>query len=467
MFAKIKLLDILKSNLDHMFDHGGKCMNDYKLLASSVCTKELLKEKVNVKISLPNGYYQQLAKNILTRDEEFNSIYIYVDESTYIDGLNDSNCFLTGFYLLPGSIKEKTFANYCHEIYKDIEPRIEVKSFNSSDAQNQEALKLGREFFNECSNQLISPGFFLMSNKGGDKLNTVTRLENYLVPIYHHLMSEISTGRLTVQKPINIKIIIDARDDLKQETDFAVAARYLMNIWMKKFKEQGYDFNLTLTTADSKKNMGIQIADMFVGAYRKDLMYGTTSPKSQLLDFKFEKYDASVIPEEDDDFLKLFGLLQLVSIEKMKKANSKVQKPQPVSYPATMTNIPSFLETQNNNVEKAALGENESLDNIGQTDILRMLIETIELVKESSIARARKQNINNFIFMQLCLDLKNFMPSNAQINLINMIGTKAVSFKENCEKVIANLKNIPIINDGLKERLKQVFDQMIAAILVN
>lgn len=69
--------------------------------------------------------------------------------------------------------------------------------------------------------------------------------------------------------------------------------------------------------------------------------------------------------------------------------------------------------------------------------------------------------------MQLCLDLKNFMPSNTQINLINMIGTKAASFKENCEKVIANLKNIPIVNDGLKERLKQVFDQMIAAILVN
>lgn len=313
---------------------------------------------------------------------------------------------------------------------------------------------------------MFKPAFFVMSNKGGDKLNLVTKLENYIVPIYHHLMKEISMGDPSAQAPINVKIIIDDRTDLHEETDFAVAAQYLMNIWKKKFKMHGFDFQLFLTTVDSKKNMEIQIADMFVGAYRKDLMYGATSPKTKLLDFEFEKYDASLIPEEDDDFLKLFGLLQLVSIDKMKKANSKSQKTKTQQEPMIESNVSAFLN-EKSSIEEQAVTQNNSFDSNAQSDILKMLIETIDLVKESNIAKSRKQSINNIILTQLCIDLKKILPNSSQIKVINFIGSKAANFKENCEKVIENLKKISVINESMKDKLKLNFDQIISAILAN
>ena len=468
MFAKFENLAILKSILDHMFDCGGKCMNDYKQLAIGTCAKELLKENKSVKVKFSNMFYQNVAKNFLTKAEEFNTIYIYIDESTYVDVLiREPNCFLTGFYVLPGSIKEKTFSNYRQTIYEKIAPGVEVKSFNCSDDLNRKALKLGQKYFDECSGRLFKLAFFVMSNKGGDKLNMVTKLENYIVPIYHHLMKEISMGDTSTQTPINVKIIIDDRNDLQDGTDFAVAAQYLMNIWKKKFKQQGYDFKLSLTTVDSKKSMGIQIADMFVGAYRKDLMYGSTSPKTKLLDFSFEKYDASVIPEEDDDFLKLFGLLQLVSIDKMKKANIKLQKTESPKVAITESSISSLLKEKMSGEEKEVVVENNSFNNIDQTNILKILIETIDLVKESNIQKARKQSINNMIFTRLCLDLKNDLPNGSQIKNISVIGPKAAGFKDNCEKVIENLSKISVVNENMNERLKLYFDQIISAILSN
>ena len=72
-------------------------------------------------------------------------------------------------------------------------------------------------------------------------------------------------------------------------------------------------------TCDSKKELGIQMADMLVGAYRKQEKHGVNDENSSIIPFKVTSMIDTLDFQDQDTFLKLYGLVSLTMKSPTKK----------------------------------------------------------------------------------------------------------------------------------------------------
>ena len=236
---------------------------------------------------------------------------VYVDESYW--GLDFNNHMVTSFYAIDDKKKKALYQKYTEQIISR-NPDIEIKSSLVSDWLNTEAIKASKGFkaiygFCESNHATIAN-----ASAVHDALALAYLIETYLFPIEHILLD--LKERVVLPK-LQVKIYIDQRTALAPSSDFAIMAPYFLAYLENKYSDKNLQIELSWRMLDSAHSIGIQIADMLCGAYRKQKTYSLTEPDVKMLPITYFKQVCPNNYHYDHELMAIYGMLAIYNQAKI------------------------------------------------------------------------------------------------------------------------------------------------------
>lgn len=240
-------------------------------------------------------------------EDNLTSWEIFVDE-TYLSKINEKNTssIATGYYCIPTKRKTEVYKKYKKTVYAKRQD-IEIKSTFISDQMNIKALQASRGVGALYLIQQSTLGYVADECLDTDVAKKAILLTNYLAPI-EKLVKKIRT-KVTTPK-LQINICLDEKQQF-QDDNFKCWANYLMNNLSKKLSTEKLSISIVVTIGISANSIGIQIADMLCGGFRKDYLYSSIEDHSPLIPFKYillNRFDSAF---EDSNFLITYALISL------------------------------------------------------------------------------------------------------------------------------------------------------------
>ena len=254
---------------------------------------------------------QALKTQLPTQPATKASWSVYVDESYW--GPDFHNRMVTSFYAIDDEKQKALHQKYTERIISR-NPDIEIKSSRVSDRLNIEAVKASKGFkaiygFCESNHEAIAN-----DNSVPDTLALAYLIETYLFPV-EYILRELKE-RVTLPK-LQVKIYIDSRPNLKPSSDFSLMAPYFLTYLENKYSDQNLQIELSWRTLDSAQSIGVQVADMLCGAYRKQKTYELVEPTVNMLPITYFK---KVCPDDyhyDQELMAIYGLLAIYNQTKI------------------------------------------------------------------------------------------------------------------------------------------------------
>lgn len=240
---------------------------------------------------------------------------VYVDE-TYLE---PDHRIITAFWAINKSKEEKVFAKYRNIVYS-VERKLEAKSTRISDAFHVQALKSIKGYRSKCVISDFNLAEFTKTEEPNKFLKTAIGIYAYLMPI-QAILKQIK--QVTKAQNIHVQIIIDNLTNFQPGSQFALYSRYFLNRIENEMNSNKLNFKLEWTMDDSEERLGIQIADLICGAYRKEIMYRKFQPDIELIPFKYLKFNSDKSLFQNKDFLQIYALLQLIPEPKPVKKEIK------------------------------------------------------------------------------------------------------------------------------------------------
>lgn len=340
---------------------------------------------------------------------------IYIDESFL------KNVIITSFFGIPEKKENIIFEKYNELMYSNTK-ETEIKSSVVSDKRNKEALEVTRR-----SNSVYLISMQPLYEKVSPNLKLPNNLLAYISPI-KKIFRQINYR--DKDDKITIDIHIDESTELHTK-EFILNANCLIKQFIAEiFKNQNCIF--VIYFEDSKKNTGIQIADMLCGAYRKEIIYSKYGDDTKLIPLHYDLI-IGVTDIYNQQFLGLIGLVQL------NKDLQLVEK-----------------QEKTKNIKNIIL---EKLITLSQILQKKCATEATASMRNDATFLAN----NNKILFKKIVDSANYLsipsiPKNAAKNTIK----KAIEdFKQNCDNAIKSIKKMNIFDDtDMLENVEYVIQEL-------
>lgn len=263
-------------------------------------------------------------KNELETKEE--KWVVYVDE-TY---LNNMHRIVTSFWAINQEREGKVFSKYREVVYST-GIALEAKSNVISDDLNTRALATTKRHAAKCVISDLDISSMDSNIISDQKFKTAVQIYSYLLPV-NQILQQIKRYRRAGK--ISVSIVIDYLSNLADGSTFSKYAEYFLQQIGAGNSTDKIKFSLSWGMIDSRKSIGIQIADLICGAYRKDLAYQQFQPDLELIPFSYEFFHPREKILENKDFLQTYSLLQLMPQPKLKVVEEKkTTQTQPISLP--------------------------------------------------------------------------------------------------------------------------------------
>ena len=190
---------------------------------------------------------------------------VYIDE-TYLDNIQQAR-IITSFFAIDANESKEVIEKYQKKIIK--KAKKEVKSLRAS------------------------------NNKIIDALKMAGVIEAYAYPL-KRILQLIRSKSPNDHEIFELRVFVDQQTYLSSREQLIEIFKFLIKDFLD---EQDFIGTYSVKFVDSKKYIGVQIADMLAGAARRKLLTNA----SVLYYFIDNEYDC----RKDESFLKCFGLLNL------------------------------------------------------------------------------------------------------------------------------------------------------------
>lgn len=268
-------------------------------------------------IFLPNllGEKIMILKKLFQPHRHTKEFHIFIDESISFQSQSDNTTekFYTGFLVIPTFQIKKLYDRYFQKIYRSRRKK-EKKSVNVSDTMNRLALDVIKPFL--TSAYIYQRPTYHKQDTPFDNaiVQQVLLLQSYIYPI-KRIIGDLRQQNPTVD--LKLHIYLD-QTNLNSHLESEYFSCKLLSQIIKSLDEENHVL-FSYQTCDSKQELGIQMADMLVGAYRKQEKYFASDDNTILIPFKVTSMTDTLDFQNQDTFLKLYGLVSLTMKSPAKK----------------------------------------------------------------------------------------------------------------------------------------------------
>lgn len=233
--------------------------------------------------------------------------HIFIDESISFQSQSDNitEKFYTGFLVIPTFQLKDLYNRYFQKIYHS-HYKKEKKSVNVSDTMNRLALDIVKPFLTNAYIYQRPTYHKHDTTLDNTIMQQVLMLQSYIYPI-KRIIADLRQQNLVVNLKLNIYL---DQTNLNSQLESEYFSCKLLSQIIKNLGEENNVF-FTYQTCDSKQELGIQMADMFVGAYRKQEKYAANDDNTTLIPFNVTSMIDTLNFQNQGTFLKLYGLVSL------------------------------------------------------------------------------------------------------------------------------------------------------------
>lgn len=248
-----------------------------------------------------------ILKKLFQTRRHTKQFHIFIDESISFQSQsnNTTEKFYTGFLVIPTFRLKDLYNRYFQKIYRSHHKK-EKKSVNVSDKMNRLALEIVKPFL--TSAYIYQRPTYHKQDSSLDNVivQQVLMLQSYIYPI-KRIIKDLRQQNPTVD--LKLHICLD-QTNLNSQLESEYFSYELLSQIIKNLGEENHVF-FTYQTYDSKKDLGVQMADMLVGAYRKQEKYAANDDNTALIPFNVTSMIDTLDFQNQDTFLKLYGLVSL------------------------------------------------------------------------------------------------------------------------------------------------------------
>ena len=239
--------------------------------------------------------------------------HIFIDESISFQTYNTADKFYTGFLVIPTFQLRELYDKYFQKIYHSC-CKKEKKSINVSNTMNRLDLDIVKPFL--TSAYIYQRPTYHKQDTPLDKaiVQQVLILQSYIYPV-KIIIEDLRHQNPTVD--LKLHIYLD-QTNLNSHLESEYFGCKLLSQIIKSLGEENHVL-FSYQTCDSKKELGIQMADMLVGAYRKQEKHGVNDENATIIPFKVTSMIDTLDFQDQDTFLKLYGLVSLTMKSPTKK----------------------------------------------------------------------------------------------------------------------------------------------------
>ncbi|MDK6868734.1 DUF3800 domain-containing protein [Lactobacillus paragasseri] len=241
--------------------------------------------------------------------------HIFIDESISFQSQsnNTTEKFYTGFLVISTFQLKDLYNRYFQKIYHS-HYKKEKKSVNVSDTMNRLALDIVKPFLTNayiCRRPTYHKNDTTLDNT---IMQQVLMLQSYIYPI-KRIIEDLRQQNPVINLKLNIYL---DQTNLNSQLESEYFSCKLLSQIIKNLGEENNVF-FTYQTCDSKQELGIQMADMLVGAYRKQEKYAANDDNTTLIPFNVTSMIDTLAFQNQDTFLKLYGLVSITMKSPTKK----------------------------------------------------------------------------------------------------------------------------------------------------
>ena len=241
--------------------------------------------------------------------------HIFIDESISFQSQsnNTTEKFYTGFLVISTFQLKDLYNRYFQKIYHS-HYKKEKKSVNVSDTMNRLALDIVKPFLTNA--YIYQRPTYHKNDTTLDNtiMQQVLMLQSYIYPI-KRIIEDLRQQNPVINLKLNIYL---DQTNLNSQLESEYFSCKLLSQIIKNLGEENNVF-FTYQTCDSKPELGIQMADMLVGAYRKQEKYAANDDNTTLIPFNVTSMIDTLAFQNQDTFLKLYGLVSITMKSPTKK----------------------------------------------------------------------------------------------------------------------------------------------------
>ena len=241
--------------------------------------------------------------------------HIFIDESISFQSQsnNTTEKFYTGFLVISTFQLKDLYNLYFQKIYHS-HYKKEKKSVNVSDTMNRLALDIVKPFLTNA--YIYRRPTYHKNDTTLDNtiMQQVLMLQSYIYPI-KRIIEDLRQQNPVINLKLNIYL---DQTNLNSQLESEYFSCKLLSQIIKNLGEENNVF-FTYQTCDSKPELGIQMADMLVGAYRKQEKYAANDDNTTLIPFNVTSMIDTLAFQNQDTFLKLYGLVSITMKSPTKK----------------------------------------------------------------------------------------------------------------------------------------------------
>lgn len=241
--------------------------------------------------------------------------HIFIDESISFQSQsnNTTEKFYTGFLVISTFQLKDLYNRYFQKIYHS-HYKKEKKSVNVSDTMNRLALDIVKPFL--TNSYIYRRPTYHKNDTTLDNtiMQQVLMLQSYIYPI-KRIIEDLRQQNPVINLKLNIYL---DQTNLNSQLESEYFSCKLLSQIIKNLGEENNVF-FTYQTCDSKPELGIQMADMLVGAYRKQEKYAANDDNTTLIPFNVTSMIDTLAFQNQDTFLKLYGLVSITMKSPTKK----------------------------------------------------------------------------------------------------------------------------------------------------
>lgn len=241
--------------------------------------------------------------------------HIFIDESISFQSQsnNTTEKFYTGFLVISTFQLKDLYNRYFQKIYHS-HYKKEKKSVDVSDTMNRLALDIVKPFLTNA--YIYRRPTYHKNDTTLDNtiMQQVLMLQSYIYPI-KRIIEDLRQQNPVINLKLNIYL---DQTNLNSQLESEYFSCKLLSQIIKNLGEENNVF-FTYQTCDSKPELGIQMADMLVGAYRKQEKYAANDDNTTLIPFNVTSMIDTLAFQNQDTFLKLYGLVSITMKSPTKK----------------------------------------------------------------------------------------------------------------------------------------------------
>ncbi len=259
----------------------------------------------NLIYHLKPRFYPPFELKEKTNKTDVEHFKVYIDESILYEQQDASMIakrFIVAFYTIKANNIERLNRAYKQSIYAN-KSSNEKKSNQVSDKTNRRALKIAQNYLVNAA--VLERSAYDYNQFGTWKKNMLLSLEllSYIQPI-ENILLRLKEYAKTAE--IIVDVIIDRTSQNCIDPCLSLNEDLLKRL-AKEISDPDKKISVNYQTADSKDSYGIQVADMFAGAYRKELSYHRNEPLVSLIPFPYHREILEPELQQNSDFLKILG----------------------------------------------------------------------------------------------------------------------------------------------------------------